>query len=76
MIEMTKPFVPAFAKFAERISVPFSPSYAPVLDLRLGMAPIDPEPAATIFCRSTSRRARLGASEELSRAAGSGLDRS
>jgi hypothetical protein len=25
MIEMTKPFVPAFAKFAERISVPFSP---------------------------------------------------
>ena len=24
MIEMTKPFVPAFAKFAERISVPFS----------------------------------------------------
>ena len=25
MIEMTKPAVPVFAKFAERISVPFSP---------------------------------------------------
>src|SRR5262249_61996056 len=44
MIEMTKPVVPIFAKFAERISVPFSPVVrAGDWVFVSGLAPINPE---------------------------------
>ena len=44
MIEMTKPAVPVFAKFAERISVPFSPVVrAGDWVYVSGLAPINPE---------------------------------
>ena len=43
-VEMTKPSVPAFAKFAERISVPFTPVVrAGDLVFVSGLAPINPE---------------------------------
>jgi len=44
MIEMTKPVVPAFAKFAQRIAVPFSPVVrAGEWVYVSGLAPINPE---------------------------------
>jgi enamine deaminase RidA (YjgF/YER057c/UK114 family) len=44
MIEISKPVVPAFAKFAERISVPFSPVVrAGDWVYVSGLAPINPE---------------------------------
>ena len=74
MIEMTKPVVPAFAKFAERISVPFSPVVrAGDWVYVSGLAPINPETGGyDILPIDQQARRVAGASQELPRGGGLG----
>ena len=77
MIEMTKPAVPVFAKFAERISVPFSPVVrAGDWVYVSGLAPINPETGGyDILPIDQQARRVLGHLKACLEAAGSGLDR-
>ena len=77
MIEMTKPAVPAFAKFAERISVPFSPVVrAGDWVYVSGLAPINPETGGyDILPIDQQARRVLEHLKSCLEAAGSGLDR-
>ena len=77
MIEMTKPVVPAFAKFAERISVPFSPVVrAGDWVYVSGLAPINPETGGyDILPIDQQARRVLEHVKNALEAAGSALDR-
>jgi len=77
MIEMTKPVVPAFAKFAERISVPVSPVVrAGEWVYVSGLAPINPESGGyDILPIDQQARRVLEHLKAGLEAAGSGLDR-
>ena len=76
-IEMTKPAVPAFAKFAERISVPFSPVVrAGDFVFVSGLAPVNPETGDyDILTIDQQARRVLEHLKSCLEAAGSGLDR-
>ena len=77
MIEITKPAVPVFAKFAERIAVPFSPVVrAGDWVYVSGLAPINPETGAYDILPIDQQAHRvLGHLKACLEAAGSGLDR-
>ena len=77
MIELSTPTVPAFAKFAQRISVPFSPVMrAGDWVFVSGLAPVNPETGGCdILTIEQQARRVMEHLKSCLEAAGSGLDR-